>query len=579
MGKSISRRCWAAAAACAVIGVAAMAVYLQWRRATTHSWVMLACVAALIAVGAVLFAQQEKRITYYGLGFGALFVLLQLCGERLSGVGTIARTDSELIWLAVCTAGLTPAAGGAFALFVQAAVKAQRCTHTGRKHSRFVFWGSAAALLVCWLPYLLAFYPGLFTYDISWQYQQYQTWELNTHHPLLHTLLVGGFCELGWHLFGYPVKGLLMYTLFQMALMALAMASAISLLYRHHAPAWVCWLMLIADAVLPFNTLLAVSSTKDTLFSGAVLYLCVLLVEMLLEKDTLRRPGWMIRFVLAQAAVGLMRNNGFICIAVLVLVSAVGLIRHRRTAKRLLALSLCGLMLYSGTNTGLKAATGAQDGHFREMLSVPLQQLGRVHHLTDDEAKPEIEKWLPTVELYSPHLADFVKNMFDAEKEELPELFRLWAEVGRRHPIIYVDSMLATSAGFYHIDAMPTGLYLETSFHEDEGWWLKEDSKWPGLRDLLARLYSNNEFLDIPILNALLSPALWVWMLVLAFFAALCTRHHAAALAGLVCAALYLTALLGPCVMVRYVYPFMLAAPLLLGTVMTKYESKQAPQF
>lgn len=567
-----SRRCWLAGFACSVTALGLMSHYLRWTVRGMDRLVLLAGVIMLAATAALWFFWKEKREKRFAIGFGVLFALSQLCGERVLGIGTIAQTGVELLELLALALALAPCAGGVFCALANALGRARSRVarmQPARLGEKTVFWGSTLILLLCWLPYLLAYYPGLFTYDISWQYQQFLQWNLNTHHPLIHTLLVGGLCELGWQWFGYPVKGFLMYTVLQMILMALAMASAVRLLHRCRAPLWTRILMLAAYALLPFHALMAISSTKDTLFAGAVLYLSVLLMEAVLDSNTFRKPGWMIRFVLAEAAVGLFRNNGFICIAAVAFLGVIGLVRYRRAAVRLLALSLCGMMVYLSVNAGLKAATNAEDGHIREMLSVPLQQLARVYCLTEDEAKPEIEKWLPDAAQYSPPLADMVKNTFDAKKEDLPRLFSLWAQVGLRHPIVYVDSFLVTGAGFYHIDAPPTGQYAETSFHQDEGWWMVPDSKWPWLRDLTTRLYSRNEFLDIPLYSIVLSPALWAWIMLFSLWMGLCRQNRAVVAAGFVLFSLYLTLLLSPCVMMRYVYPIMLCAPLLLSALIS----------
>ena len=561
MFRGVSRQNWRLAAVCSLAAVLMLGICLWWH------WLLVPAAFFLMLFGAIWFACKERRCRWFAALFGFLFSLLQIFGARIDVYETIAANWLQLFVNIATAVFLTPAAGGVF-VWLTAKIRREQIRGTVRpegKNCKLVFWSSTALLLVCWLPYLLAFYPGLFTYDISWQYQQYRTWDFNTHHPLLHTLLVGGFCDLGRHLFGYPAKGLLLYTLFQMILIAMAMASAVRLLYKHRAPAWMCCGFILMDAILPFHTLLVISSTKDTLFSGAVLYLSVLLTEAVLDREKLQSAGWMLRFVLTGAAVGLMRNNGFICLAAVSFVALLGLRHYCKPAKRLLVLSLCALLLDAAAGEGLKLALGAEDGHFREVLSVPLQQMARVHRFVDDEAETEIEEWLPTVDLYSPDLADLVKNTFDAEKDELPEVLKLWTEVGLRNPMIYVDSFLATNEGFYRINAEPTGVYLDTDFHENEGWWLKENTKWPALREKMMVLFSDNAYRESALLSLILSPALWAWMMMLALWMGIYMRRKEVIITGLVSFALYLTVLLGPCVMVRYIYPIMMTAPLLLG--------------
>ena len=73
-------------------------------------------------------------------------------------------------------------------------------------------------LLVCWTPALIAGFPGYFTYDsgLGWleQWGQYLTGELNSHHPVLHTLFVGLLISAGQSLFGSFNTGVLLAVLF-----------------------------------------------------------------------------------------------------------------------------------------------------------------------------------------------------------------------------------------------------------------------------------------------------------------------------------------------------------------------------
>lgn len=574
---SKSRKHWIPAAICSAAGVVALSYYLQWPTEVTHRFVLVAAAALLAVPGAKLLAGGDRRLVTGSWVAGFLFTLAQVVGERLSNVGTLALAEHigrDLALLAVCTLCLAPAAGGAF-LWLCERVRASWATPLRKAEPpRFrrmtVTLLSAAVLLVCWLPYLLAFYPGLFTYDISYQYLMYTTGSFSTHHPLLHTLVVGLFCDAGRVLFGFPVKGFLLYTLMQMALLALAMGSAISLLYRRGTPLWFCILLLVLDAVLPFNTLLAISSTKDTLFAASVLYLMVVLLEMLAQPALLRKPSWMLRFVLIEAAVGLMRNNGFICLAAVAAGCAVGLIRYHRQALRLLALCLCGIALYMAGGAALKAAVHAVDGPFAETLSVPIQQLSRAYVKTDDEAKDEILQWLPNAANYAPSISDMVKDTATVTREQFVPFLKLWLTVGLRHPIVYLDAFGLTTKGFYQLDETPPmgGQYLETAFHDNVLDMMLPNSQWPWLRDVMAKLYSYRGYLDVPLLAGVLSHAFWCWVMLFAFLGGISLRRKDVLAVGAVPVALYLSVLLGPCVMLRYIYPIMLAGPLLMGLLL-----------
>ena len=161
-----SKRAWCSAALCAAAGFLALSVYLHWSREITYSWLTIAAVCALVAVGQKWFAEKRQRVRRCGLVFGICFVLLQICGNRITTMNTLAETGFEFCWLLLAVIALAPAAGGFFVLFIQMVEKTQKCPASPKKNSRMVFWGSAALLLLCWLPYLLAFSAGAMLYVV-----------------------------------------------------------------------------------------------------------------------------------------------------------------------------------------------------------------------------------------------------------------------------------------------------------------------------------------------------------------------------------------------------------------------------
>ena len=60
-------------------------------------------------------------------------------------------------------------------------------------------------------------FPGSFAYDVPYQLRQAVTGAYSTHHPLLHTLLLGGLLQLGRALGDIDI-GAAIYTAVQMAL-------------------------------------------------------------------------------------------------------------------------------------------------------------------------------------------------------------------------------------------------------------------------------------------------------------------------------------------------------------------------
>ncbi len=75
-------------------------------------------------------------------------------------------------------------------------------------------------LLLCWLPVLLAVYPGFFVYDAQDEYLQVASRNFTTHHPLVHVLMLGGIiCAVHKVTDSYNL-GIACYMLVQMCIVA-----------------------------------------------------------------------------------------------------------------------------------------------------------------------------------------------------------------------------------------------------------------------------------------------------------------------------------------------------------------------
>lgn len=117
----------------------------------------------------------------------------------------------------------------------------------------------------------LAYYPSVFAYDAEGQLYQVIAHDYSTHHPLLHTLFLGAFFKLGGLLPGSYSAGMAMHSVVQMLLMATVFGYTIAYLYRQGASVFLRNIMLLFYALFPTNSILALSTTKDVLFSALVL--------------------------------------------------------------------------------------------------------------------------------------------------------------------------------------------------------------------------------------------------------------------------------------------------------------------
>lgn len=515
---------------------------------------------------------KDRRLIISALIPAAFFALMTVLGSDMQAHSALQRPFwlSALLfvgWLLVFGAGMT----GILLLMNRAeTVKARPEGKLGRITGSFGF--AFVLLVLCWLPVWLAFWPGTFSPDSITQFYAYYNGDHSSHHPLLHTLLLGSLMTLGLDLHpeGYATYGLAMYCAVQLVLTAGCVAYGISWMKRRGVPVWARLITLGLFALNPFYAPWAFYAQKDVLFGALVLVFCLQLADMWTFG---MKPVRMIGFVLTAVLMMLLRNNGIYALALL-LPFAVWWAKGMHI--RMTALLAGCMALYVAVNAGLMAVLYAAEGSKVEILSIPLQQIART--LREDPSARELDEdgVLDTLfgeedisALYSESIADPLKWSVDYDllDENIPALIKLWAKMGVRHFGIYVEAFLAQNLPYL----LPNSDMLQSfdfGIQQPEWFPIEETSYLPSLRAAYEGYEQNLIFADIPGTKLLCHPAFYVWLAV-AGFACACFQHKY----GLMTAfgfliAVWFTCLLGPVAIMRYLLGVYYAVPVLWGAML-----------
>lgn len=532
-----------------------------------------------------------------------IFFLTALPGRQLAQEGNVIWTGAYVGKLLLVSVGLGIVCGVALVWLLNGIqgcwdrLTAGRHGASGRgrrRHTAGCFVLSWLLNVISWLPAWLAYYPGICSYDITIQGEQMLSHNYIEHHPLAHTLLVEGFLRLG-ELMGDANIGMGLYTLLQLMALAAALAYGMALLYyQGRSCLWLTALQLLG-MFFPFHWYLAVSATKDILFTAFWLVLLFTLYRMTAQgRDSLRPDGWDLMYVAAGVLMILFRNNGkyaFLVFLACCLLTALLSRRNKRLYGRLFLGALCSLALGMAMLAGLSRATEAVQGDKREMLSIPIQQLARtmLYHggagvlPEDDGTMAEADKALIDDYIlnrayvnYRPEIADPVKSYTYTHvfryrtREFLTTYFRLLVQ----YPGEYINAALAVDAGYLYpydvshatvnVNGRDRGLgYVQTRWVEPELLRLGvyKDSKWEWLHEALEDWADENAYLRIPLLRHILMPGcyLWFWLLYGGYL--LWKKRYGELLPLALTAGYFVTLLLGPTVQLRYLYPVMAALP------------------
>lgn len=491
---------------------------------------------------------------------------------QLVALGIIFAGTVRLLWLLLDSAGKMGRKGsGKLSNIITRVIK-----KTGRYEDVLTFF----FLILCWLPVLLAVYPGFFVYDAQDEYIQVATRVFSTHHPLVHVLLLGGLiCGVHKLTDSYNL-GIACYMVFQMALAAGVFTFLFSYLRKKKVSCVLRLIGMIWLGLFPTVVMFTLCSAKDALFTLALLLLLVCLLEMGTEEMFFESKGWQVLFVLSGMGMMLLRNNGFY--AFMVMIPLLLLVRKTRR-RRLLFLAVCaaaGCLLING---GLKAALHADDSEYQELLTVPIQQLARTYKYAPETFSGEDREILYEVlneealSLYTPRLSDPVKYRFDNEAfaGDKGKYAKLWLRVGMKKPLIYLNAWWMTSYGFWYPDMVINvygGNTVFTFTYKDNSYFGYEveqpgvrESKIPWLDEVYRKLSLEVWKEKVPVVSWLFSPGAMFWIYAFLFAWLLNNRRYELLYPFLPIFLIWLTVLLGPTYLPRYVLFFWYCLPLFLA--------------
>ena len=521
--------------------------------------------------------------------FSLLFSAAILFGARLDSVENVDVGDAalwiQLVTFAVLFTGMVCLLWRLLDSSVKRRPKGERrisqiITAVAEKIGGYEDILSFLFLLLCWLPVFLAVYPGFFVYDAQDEYIQVATRVFSTHHPLVHVLLLGGMiCGVHKLTDSYNL-GIACYMVFQMLLAAGIFTFLFSYLRKKGVTRVLRIIGVVWLGLFPTVVMFTLCSAKDALFTLALLLLLVCLLEMGTEAAFFESKGWQSLFVVSGMGMMLLRNNGFYAFLVMI---PVLLLLQKKRRWRLLFLAVCAVAGCMLVNGGLKAALHADDSEYQELLTVPIQQLARTYKYAPEVFSGEDREVLyeildeEALSLYTPRLSDPVKYRFANETfaRDKGKYAKLWLRVGLKKPLIYLNAWWMTSYGFWYPDTVINvygGNTVFTFTYKDNSYFGYEveqpgvrESKIPWIDEVYRKLSLEVWKEKVPVVSWLFSPGAMFWLYAFLFAWLLSRGRYELLYPFLPIFLIWLTVLLGPTYLPRYVLFFWYALPLFLA--------------
>ena len=452
---------------------------------TDYLWAFLAF--ALWRLMAYGYLKRRMRPRAGEVVFGLLFGVFNFLGTSMFAYDSWAFIGTTMSWADAVFKCLGQGIAMMAALTVLASLLPGSLMHGNslrikrlsrvralyRNHTTLV---SAALFFVCWLPYMISFYPGTVIYDMCVMVRQFFGLNpMTTWHSVFTTALFGSIIWFS-RLFGNDNLGSLLYMLLQSGLLAFAFGLCMRTLRQLKAGRGWQLAALAFYALAPIWGYYCMMICKDTLYTATLMLFLLKTIEFCRREQGLPiRARELVFYGLMALFACQIRNNGFYVVAPSAAAVVLALFRGRRRirvgAALLSAITVSALFTYA-----LVPALGIYDETYSGFHYVLFQQTARTLRDHADEVTAEqkaaIDRVLD-VELiggvYQPWIADPVRNTTrldqatpQEQQEALAAYRAVWLQMMQKYPLEYVQAFIANSSGYYAFTPFMQGItYLQ----------------------------------------------------------------------------------------------------------------------
>lgn len=480
---------------------------------------------------------------------------------------------------------------------------------TNNKKSFFVV---ALITFIVFLIYFLHFYPGIMQYDAidSLNIITGKT-NMTNHHPVLWTLLLGFFFEIGFNIFNSGNIGIAMYTIFQMIIVSLTISYIIYYMAKKKIDTKWRILTLLFFILNPIICIQAVRVEKSVLFAAFAIIVSLQIIEISLNtEEFLKNKKKIIMLMIFTLLMCLFRNNGIYAIVLTFIIVAIA---KRKYIRKICLIFLVPIVLYFIIQGPIFNICKVIPGEFKEALSIPIQQFARVAKYKEKdlsiEEKGKIEKYCnmtidEIAKQYNPTISDPIKSNFLEEYAQNDKIgiIKLYLHFMIKYPKVTLEALLFNTFGYYYPNS--TEISGLRNYKKDSIWTLNQriiDNEWYEMMQLNNHIdddktYSKKfkiqnisiienpiiDFLDIhvsqkdiPAFSILVTGiGLYFWILLFIMMYLIYSKEYEKLLGTLVMFFIWLTSFAGPVVELRYVLSLIMFTPIIISLPFLKTEEQ-----
>lgn len=501
-----------------------------------------------------------------------MFALMALWGYQINATDSVSYGNHPILFVVLTVVFF-------FVIFlIDYIMKILEKAHMSVITDRFMIF-SGLIILCVWIVTWLALFPGLAIYDGPSQLAQWNKGTISTHHPYIHSAFLG-FCDTLAKETGiedYSFFNSIIQMIFQFICYMRLLYTLRELKTKMAYMVYIVFFM----AFYPPNAFMALTTSKDTIFSGFfILMMCELIMFIKKRPEDVKK--WdLARLIIFSAFMCIFRNNGVYAFAVgfpfLIFVG------FKKLWKKLALVYMCVLSLSILFSSFVTNVMNIRGGDSREALNVIIQPLSRIYNSVPGELSSEESERIRNlffgneVVQYVSYCSDSSKIIFDTYffRSEIRDNLNLYFSLMKRYPTAYIDAFLATNLGnYYPLESLPRNfkVYYEIPI-EDNG-----HSLIPGLYDIIANFAWNSSYRNSKLITIWLSSGVTLWKLLYVMYYMVRRREYDKLTVCAIPLLLIGTMFLGPVALIRYTQPITITIPILMMLAMFNIENNDKTQ-
>ena len=449
-----------------------------------------------------------------------------------------------------------------------------------------IVWGiSFIVCMICYLPYLLTYYPGVIEYDSWLQIRQVFGDSYSNHHPWLHTMLIKAIHSVGIAVLHSENRAIALYSLCSMGMLSASFATSIAYLYKKRVKSSWLALILAVNALSPINGIYSITMWKDIPFAAVVLFFIILICQL---EDNLKQQKkntlyWGL-FVPVSFLMCFFRSNGLYVFVLMIPVMLYIFWKQKKPLILSVALVMVMAVMYKGP---VFRYFEVQNVDLIESLSIPAQQIAAVISYDGDMDENDLKLLseiigvdkVSAAYLGSTNCSDAIKDLVrETDNQQYisdhkEEFLSLWLRTGIHNKYYYLKAFIDETRGFWYHKTMG-GTWATYLFEGVEGLSIYRDCKLPdNMAGLIPDLLSwyNIHF------KKYFSCGLYIYVLIFGFIESLRQRkekwYTMIPLLGIWITLLIATPYFSD---IRYIYAIYTALPYVLVVIMTDLDKSCA---